>query len=216
MKRMETIKNIMDNGVVAVVRAESKEQGIKLVEAIKAGGIKSLEITMTVPGALDIIKELAEIYKDQDMLIGAGTVLDPETARLCILAGASYIVSPNFNPDTVKLCNRYRVAVMPGIMTVKEAIEALELGVEVLKVFPGNAFGPSIISSFKGPLPQANFMPTGGVNLDNIKDWIKSGAVAVGTGGDLTKGAKTGDYAAVTKAAAEFVAAVKEARAGLK
>jgi 2-dehydro-3-deoxyphosphogluconate aldolase/(4S)-4-hydroxy-2-oxoglutarate aldolase len=171
---------------------------------------------MTVPGALDIIKELAEIYKDQDMLIGAGTVLDPETARLCILAGASYIVSPNFNPDTVKLCNRYRVAVMPGIMTVKEAIEALELGVEVLKVFPGNAFGPSIISSFKGPLPQANFMPTGGVNLDNIKDWIKSGAVAVGTGGDLTKGAKTGDYAAVTKAAAEFVAAVKEARAGLK
>lgn len=214
MKRMETIQKIMENGVVAVVRAESKEQGIKLVDAIKAGGIKSLEITMTVPGALDIIKELVEIYKDEDLLIGAGTVLDPETARLCILAGASYIVSPNFNADTVKLCNRYRVAVMPGIMTVKEAVEALELGVEVLKVFPGNAFGPSIIASFKGPLPQANFMPTGGVNLDNIKDWVKSGAVAVGTGGDLTKGAKTGDYAAVTETAAKFVAAVKEARKG--
>lgn len=212
MKRIETIKNIINSGVVAVIRAESKEQGIKIVEAIKKGGIKALEITMTVPGALDIIKELSEIYKDQDLIIGAGTVLDPETARLCILAGATYIVSPSFNAETVKLCNRYRVAVLPGIMTVKEAVEALELGVEILKVFPGNAFGPSIISSFKGPLPQGNFMPTGGVNLDNIKDWIKAGAVAVGTGGDLTKGAKTGDYALITETAAKFVEEVRKAR----
>jgi 2-dehydro-3-deoxyphosphogluconate aldolase/(4S)-4-hydroxy-2-oxoglutarate aldolase len=212
LKRIETIKNIMNSGVVAVVRAESKEQGIKVVDAIKKGGIKALEITMTVPGALDIIKELSEVYKDEDLYIGAGTVLDPETARLCILAGAKYIVSPSFNPETVKLCNRYRIAVMPGIMTVKEAVEALELGVEVLKVFPGNAFGPSIISSFKGPLPQGNFMPTGGVNLDNIKDWIKAGAVAVGTGSDLTKGAKTGDYALITETAAKFVEEVRKAR----
>ena len=214
MKRLEMIKKISDAGIVAVIRATSKEEGIKIVEAVKKGGIRALEITMTVPGAVEIIKELSEIYKDdEDMLIGAGTVLDPETARACILAGAKYIVSPSLNPETVKLCNRYRVAIMPGIMTVKEAVEALELGVEVLKVFPGNAFGPSIISSFKGPLPQANFMPTGGVSLDNVKDWIKAGAIAVGTGGDLTKGAATGNYELVTETAAKFVEAVKKARA---
>lgn len=213
MKRLETIRRIAESGVVAVIRAESKEQGILITEAVKKGGIKALEVTMTVPGAVDIIKELAETYKDEDVIIGAGTVLDPETARLCILAGAEYIVSPSLNPETVKLCNRYRVPMMPGIMTVKEAIEALELGVEICKVFPGNAFGPSIISAFKGPIPQGNFMPTGGVSLDNVKDWIKSGAVAVGTGSDLTKGAKTGDYELVTETAKKFVEAVKAARA---
>jgi len=214
MKRLEMIKKISDAGIVAVIRATSKEEGIKIVDAVKKGGIKALEITMTVPGAVEIIKELSEIYKDdEDMLIGAGTVLDPETARACILAGAKYIVSPSLNIETVKLCKRYRIAVMPGVMTVKEAVEALELGVEIIKVFPGNAFGPSIISPFKGPLPQANFMPTGGVSLDNVKDWIKAGAVAVGTGGDLTKGAATGNYDLVTETAAKFVEAVRKARA---
>jgi len=215
MKRLEMIRKISDAGIVAVIRATSKEEGVKIVEAVKKGGINALEITMTVPGAVDIIKELSEIYKDdEEVLIGAGTVLDSETARACILAGAKYIVSPSLNVDTVKLCNRYRIAVMPGVMTVKEAVEALELGVEIIKVFPGNAFGPSIISSFKGPLPQANFMPTGGVSLDNVKDWIKAGAVAVavGTGGDLTKGAKTGNYELVTETAAKFVEAVRVAR----
>ena len=194
MERLKTIRKISDYGIVAVIRATSKEDGVKIVDAVKKGGIKALEITMTVPGAVDIIKELSQIYKDEHILIGAGTVLDPETARICILAGAKYIVSPSLNPETVKLCNRYRVPIMPGVMTVKEAIEALELGVEILKVFPGNVFGPSIIKAFKGPLPQANFMPTGGVSLDNVQDWIKAGAVAVGTGGDLTKGAKDGNY----------------------
>jgi 2-dehydro-3-deoxyphosphogluconate aldolase/(4S)-4-hydroxy-2-oxoglutarate aldolase len=209
---MKTINKIIECGVVAVIRAESKEQGLKIVEAVKNGGIKALEVTMTVPGAIDIIKELTEVYKNEDVIIGAGTVLDSETARACILAGAKYIVSPCLSADVVKLCNRYRVAVMPGVMTVKEAVEALELGAEILKVFPGNAFGPSIISAFKAPIPQGNFMPTGGVNLENIKDWIKAGAVAVGTGGDLTKGAKTGDYALVTETAAKFVEEVRKAR----
>ena len=126
MKRLEMIKKISDAGIVAVIRATSKEEGVKIVEAVKKGGIKALEITMTVPGAVDIIKELSEIYKDdEEILIGAGTVLDPETARACILAGAKYIVSPSLNAETVKLCNRYRIAVMPGVMTVKEAVEAL-------------------------------------------------------------------------------------------
>jgi len=213
MKRLKMIQKISEYGIVAVIRATSKEEGVKIVKAVTKGGINAIEVTMTVPGAIDVIKELTEIYKDnKDILIGAGTVLDPETARACILAGAKYIVSPSLNPETVKLCNRYRIAVMPGIMTVKEALEALELGVEVLKVFPGNAFGPSIISSLKGPLPQANFMPTGGVSLDNVKDWIKAGAIAVGTGGDLTRGAKTGDYKLVTETAAKFVEAVRKAR----
>lgn len=213
MKRIETIQKIVESGVVAVIRADSKEQGIKIIEAVKNGGIKALEITMTVPGAVDIIKEISEIYKDEDVIIGAGTVLDPETARACILAGAKYIVSPSLNIETVKLCNRYRIPVMPGIMTVKEAIEALEYGAEIIKVFPGNAFGPSIISALKGPIPQGNFMPTGGVSLDNVRDWIKAGAVAIGIGGDLTKGAKTGDYKLVTETAKKYVEEVKKARA---
>lgn len=212
MQRIKMIQKLADEGIVAVIRAESREQGIKLVEAVKRGGIKMLEVTMTVPGAVDIIRELTEHYKSEDVEIGAGTVLDPETARLCILAGAKYIVSPSLNLDTVRLCNRYRIPVMPGIMTVREAIEALEAGAEVLKVFPGSAFGPDIIKAYKGPLPQGNFMPTGGVNLGNAKEWIKAGAIAIGTGGDLTKGAKTGDYELVTQTAKQFVDAVREAK----
>lgn len=213
MEKTELLSRMKKEGIVAVVRAENKEKGEKVIDAIVKGGINFIEITMTVPGAVDIIKELSEKYKDDEkIVIGAGTVLDPETARMVILAGAQFVVSPSLNVDTVKLCNRYRIPVMPGIMTVKEAIEALELGVDILKVFPGNAFGPSIISSFKGPLPQAQFMPTGGVAVDNVEKWFKAGVVAVGTGSNLTAGAKTGDYEAVTKMAEEFVTAVKKAR----
>ena len=212
MKRIETIKKIMESGIVAVIRAESKEQGKKIIEAVKDGGIKAIEITMTVPGAVDIIKELTQEYKDEDLLIGAGTVLDPETARACILAGAEYIVSPSLNIETIKLCNRYRVAVMPGVMTITEALTAMEYGAEIIKVFPGNAFGPSIIKAFKGPVPQGNFMPTGGVSLDNIAQWVSAGAVAVGTGGDLTKGAADGNYQLVTETAKKFVKEVNKAR----
>ncbi|EIV99553.1 MULTISPECIES: bifunctional 4-hydroxy-2-oxoglutarate aldolase/2-dehydro-3-deoxy-phosphogluconate aldolase [Thermoanaerobacter] len=214
MERIQTIKQIVENGIVAVIRAESKEEGKKLVDAIKKGGIKTIEVTMTVPGAVDIIKELSNVYKDDEVIIGGGTVLDPETARMCIMAGAKFIVSPSLNIETIKLCNRYRVSVIPGVMTVTEAIQALEYGVEILKLFPGNSFGPSIISAFKGPLPQANFMPTGGVNLDNIKDWIKAGAIAVGIGSDLTKGAKAGDFELVKETAAKFVEEIKKAREG--
>lgn len=153
-----------------------------------------LEVTMTVPGTMDIIEELTEHYENEDILIGAGTVLDPETARVCILTGARFIVGPSLNLDTIKLCNRYRIPVMPGVMTVREAIEALEAGAEILKLFLASTFGPRITKAFKDPVPQGNYMPTGGVNLSNVKDWIKAGAIAVGTGGDLTKGAKTGDY----------------------
>ena len=205
-----------DECLVAVVRAESKEQGEKVIDAIIAGGINFIEITMTVPGAVDIIKAMCDKYRDnKNVVIGAGTVLDPETARAVILAGAQYVVSPGLNPETVKLCNRYRVPMLPGVMTPTEAITALELGCDIIKVFPGNIVGPAAISSFRGPLPQGEFMPSGGVDVDNVEKWLKAGACAVGTGSTLTAGAKKGDYAAVTAKAQEFVKAVADARANL-
>lgn len=213
MKREQIITKLKEEGLVAVVRAESREQGEKIIDAILAGGIHFIEITMTVPGAMHIIEAMAEKYKDnQEVVIGAGTVLDPETARAAILAGASYIVAPSLNLDTIRLCNRYCVPVIPGVMTPTEAVSALEAGCGLLKIFPGNVMGPGAISSFRGPLPQADYMPTGGVDVDNIDQWVKAGACAVGTGSSLTKGAKTGNYQAVTKKAEEFVAAVKAAR----
>ncbi len=212
MKRIEIIRRIVNTGIVAVVRTETKEQGIRIVDAIKEGGIDIIEITMTVPGALNIITEISNTYSDGDVLIGAGTVLDPETARACMLAGAQYIISPNLNIETLKMCNRYRVSVIPGVMTVKEALEAMEYGTEILKLFPGSAFKPSIIKAFKGPLPYANFMPTGGVDINNVKDWFEAGAVAIATGSNLTKGAQTGDYKLITRAAKEFVLEVKKCK----
>lgn len=214
MKKEQVISKMKEQCLVAVVRAESKEQGEKIIDAIVAGGINFIEITMTVPGAVSIIEAMVEKYKSNpDVVIGAGTVLDPETARAVILAGAAYVVSPGLNLDTIKLCNRYRVPMLPGVMTPTEAISALEAGCDIIKVFPGNIVGDGAISSFKGPLPQGEFMPSGGVDVDNVDQWIKAGACAVGTGSSLTKGAKTGDYAAITAKAQEFVAAVASARA---
>ena len=216
MKKEQVITKMKDECLVAVVRAESKEQGEKVIDAIIAGGINFIEITMTVPGAVDIIKAMCDKYRDnKNVVIGAGTVLDPETARAVILAGAQYVVSPGLNPETVKLCNRYRVPMLPGVMTPTEAITALELGCDIIKVFPGNIVGPAAISSFRGPLPQGEFMPSGGVDVDHVEKWLKAGACAVGTGSNLTAGAKKGDYAAVTAKAQEFVKAVADARANL-
>jgi 2-dehydro-3-deoxyphosphogluconate aldolase/(4S)-4-hydroxy-2-oxoglutarate aldolase len=212
MRREEVLKNIKEAGVVAVVRGDSKEEALKIVDAVSKGGIKVMELTMTVPNPIDVVKEVAEKYKGTDVIVGAGTVLDTETARACILAGAQFIVSPSLDVETLKLCNRYKVLVMPGVMTVKDAITAFEYGIDVVKVFPANLYGPSVIKSFKGPLPQGDFMPTGGVTIDNLHEWVKAGAVVVGTGGDLTKGAKTGDYELVEKTAKEFVEAYRKAK----
>ncbi len=216
MKKEQVLARMREDCLVAVIRAKNMEQGEKVVDAIIEGGIHFIEITMTMDegNPLEFIAAMAKKYgKDDRIVIGAGTVLDPETARQVILAGANYVVSPGLNLETIKLCNRYRVPMLPGVMTPTEAITALEAGCDVIKIFPGNIVGPAAISSFKGPLPQGEFMPSGGVDVDNVDKWIKAGAYAVGTGSSLTKGAKTGDYAAVTAKAKEFVAAVAAARA---
>jgi 2-dehydro-3-deoxyphosphogluconate aldolase/(4S)-4-hydroxy-2-oxoglutarate aldolase len=210
-KKWEVIKKITDSGLVVVVRAENPDEAKKITYACLKGGAAAIEITYTVPGATRVIEELAKEYS-KEIIIGAGTVLDPETARIAILSGAQYVVSPYLSRETLKLCNRYQIPCMPGVMTVEGVVEAMELGADILKVFPGEAFGPKIIKAIKGPLPQANMMPTGGVSIENVGEWIKAGAVAVGAGGSLTAGAKTGDFASITRLAEEFVAKIKEAR----
>lgn len=215
MRKEQVLTRMKEDCLVAVVRAKNKEQGEKVIDAIIAGGINFIEITMTMDegNPVEFIQFMADKYRNNDeVVIGAGTVLDPETARAVILAGANYVVSPGLNVDTIKLCNRYRVPMLPGVMSPTEAITALEAGCDIIKVFPGNVVGPGAISSFKGPLPQGDFMPSGGVDVDNVDKWIKAGACAVGTGSSLTKGAKTGDFAAVTAKAREFVEAVAAAR----
>lgn len=210
--KLTILEKIMESGVVAVVRAENAEQAKKIADACIQGGVPAIEITFTVPGAVEVMKELAATYKSGELILGAGTVLDPETARTAILAGAQFVVSPSLNVETVKLCNRYQIACMPGAQTIREIIDAMEAGADIIKVFPGEVLGPTFVKAVKGPLPQAPLMPTGGVSLDNVADWIKAGCVAVGAGGNLTAGAKKGDYAAVTEACRQFVEKVRQAR----
>lgn len=220
MRKHKILRQLTEAGVVAVLRADSPEEVAEMARHAIKGGIKAIEITMTVPFALRAIEQLSKEYSSDAApdannyaIIGVGTVLDPETARAAILAGAEYVVAPALNADTIKLCNRYAVPVMPGTMTIQEIQSALELGVDVVKLFPGNLYSPSVIPSIKGPLPQANIMPTGGVSFDNLKDWIKAGAVAVGIGSDLTKEAvKTGDFSHIEKKAAAYMTAYREAK----
>lgn len=207
MRKYQILTKIEEVGVVAVVRAKNGKEARKIALACMNGGINTIEIAFTVPQAHKVIEVLTEEFGDK-LLVGAGTVLDSETARIAILAGAKYIVSPSFDAETVKLCNRYQIPYMAGCMTITEMVKAMEAGTDVIKVFPGSVFGPSFISAIKGPLPQATLMPTGGINLDNVDQWIKNGCMAVGIGGNLTKGSSED----ITRAAREFVARVKKAR----
>lgn len=207
MRKYEVLQRIEKVGVVAVVRAENSQQAKNIALACMNGGIDSIEITFTVPGAQKVIEALTEEFGDT-LLVGAGTVLDSETARIAILAGARFIVSPAFDLETAKLCNRYQIPYMPGCLSLTEMIKAMEAGADVIKVFPGSLVGPEYIKAVKGPLPQAVLMPTGGVSLDNVDKWIKNGCIAVGVGGNLTKGSSE----EMTRAAKEFVDKVKSVR----
>jgi 2-dehydro-3-deoxyphosphogluconate aldolase/(4S)-4-hydroxy-2-oxoglutarate aldolase len=209
--KMEVYKQIITSGLVAVIRAESPDQAANIADACALGGVAALEITFTVPGASGVIENLAKKCSSQ-ILLGAGTVLDPETARIAILAGAQFVVSPSLNSETARLCNRYQVPYMPGAATIREVVEAMECGADIVKVFPGEILGPAFVKAVKGPLPQAQLMPTGGVSLENVSDWIKAGSVALGVGGNLTAGAKTGDFPSITRLARQFVEKIKDAR----
>ncbi len=212
MDKEKVIAKIIEGGLVAVVRAESSEQAFRITEACIKGGVAAVEITFTVPGADQVIRDLAREYRKDEILLGAGTVMDPETARIAILAGAQYVVSPYFNEDVIRMCNRYRILSMPGATSIKEVIAGMEAGADIIKIFPGELFGPKIIKAILGPVPYAKLMPTGGVDLDNVGEWIRAGAVAVGAGSSLTKGARTGDYEAITQTAIQFLDRIREAR----
>lgn len=200
----QVLQTIKEGGMVAVVRGETAAKARSVVESCIEGGIRVIELTFTVPFAHRVIEEIALHYGDQ-ILLGAGTVLDPETARIAILSGAQFVVSPHFNPDTTRLCNRYRIATMSGILTIREAVEAMEAGVDILKLFPGDLFGPAFIKDILGPFPYAQVMPTGGVDIGNVGAWIQAGAVAVGAGSSLLKGD-------VKANAAAFMDEIKKAR----
>ena len=213
MIKINTLRALKECGVVAVVRGNSKEVGVEISKACVKGGVKALEVTYTNKFANDIIKELSEIYEGQDdIVIGAGTVLDAETARAAMLAGAKYIVSPAFDLETAKICNRYKVPYLPGIMTINEIIAAHEAGVDFVKLFPGSAFGQGYVKAIKGPLPYANIMVTGGVNIDNIDSWIKAGVDAVGIGGELNKLGEEGKFDEITAICEQYMAKLHEAR----
>lgn len=213
MDKETVLQKIQDVGLVAVVRATTGEQAKKITDACIKGGVAAIEMTFTVPQADKVIAEVASSYSPDQIILGAGTVLDAITARIAILNGAQYIVSPYFDAETAKLCNRYRVPYMPGVLTVKEAVEAMEAGADILKLFPGDIMGPNMVKDIHGPIPYAKIMPTGGVNADNVADWIKAGVVAVGAGSCLTGGAKTGDYESITTIGKKFIANIKAARA---
>lgn len=184
MKKWQAIQKVEENKIVAVVRGETKEEAEMIAVGAQKGGIDLLEITFTVPHADKLIEELSKRY-GSEAVVGAGTVLEPTTARLAILAGASFIVSPHFSLDIAKICNLYQVPYMPGCYTTTEIIEALQAGSDIIKVFPGNMASPSFIKTMNGPVPQAQLMPSGGVSQHNIKEWIQNGAAAVSAGSSL-------------------------------
>src|SRR6266849_4919488 len=215
MNKTEVIQRIKEIGVIPVVRASSEEEAISVVEAIKAGGLPLLEITMTVPGAVQVIEELVKRFGD-DAIVGAGTVLDAETARTCIDAGAQFIVSPAINLETIAFCRERNVTVMPGALTPTEIVQAWNAGADLVKVFPAGALGgASYIKSLKAPLPQIELVPTGGVTLANAAGFIEAGAAALGVGTDLVdiSAIRAGQPEKITHAARAFLEVVRKARA---
>ncbi len=210
MGKYDVLRAIGEAGVVAVIRAKDSKEGMALAQAVRTGGIPAVEVTMTVPGAVKILEAMAS---EGNAIVGAGTVLDPETARACILAGARYIVSPHLNESVVTLCNRYCIPCMPGVGTLTELIRALELGVDVVKAFPGDVLGPQFVKAVKGPVPYAKIMPTGGVSLENLESWFASGVFAVGMGSSLTHpGGVSGDMDRVTATARQVISSIAKIR----
>jgi 2-dehydro-3-deoxyphosphogluconate aldolase/(4S)-4-hydroxy-2-oxoglutarate aldolase len=209
MFKLDILHKIVGPGLVAVIRASSAHEAARIAHACVEGGIQALEVTFTVPNAAAAIAELRQRYSSTEVAIGAGTVLDAETARTAILAGAQFVVSPSSDAATAQLCRRYQVPYLPGAATAREIVRALEDGADIVKVFPGDVLGPAFVKAVRGPLPQAPLMPTGGVSLDTAGQWIGAGCVALGVGGELTR---SGDVATISATARQLLAAVRTAR----
>ena len=214
MKKTEIIAGLVEIGIVPIVRTNSAESAIRSIEAVYAGGVKCAEITMTVPGALQALEKIADALGDK-MLLGAGTVLDPETARACMLAGARFLVTPTLKLSTIECAHRYSVPIFPGALTPTEVQTAWEAGAAAVKVFPcGNMGGAKYIKALKGPFPQIEMLPTGGVNLETAADFIRAGACAVAVGSELIDAASihAGTYDVFTVRAAQYLDVVRKAR----
>ena len=218
MKSKEILQFITDVGIVPVVRTSSAETAVQAVEAMYRGGVRAAEITMTVPGAIRALEKVADQFGDKIML-GAGTVLDPETARACMLAGAEFFVTPSLRVSTIEIVKRYSKVICPGALTPTEVLTAWEAGADVVKIFPcGNLGGPKYIKALKGPFPQIEMIPTGGVNLETTGDFLKAGACAVAVGGELVdaKSIKEGRFDVIEDRARQYLAAIAKARSEMK
>lgn len=214
MTREQICRTICEIGIVPVIRAASAEQGRAAAEAVHRGGIRTIEITMTVPGAIRVLEKLADAMGDQ-VLLGAGTILDPETARAAILAGAQFLVAPSLNTRVIEMARRYSKTVLPGALTPTEVLSAWEAGADFVKVFPaGSVGGPKYIKALKAPFPQVELVPTGGVNLETATDFLLAGSAALGVGGELVdaKALKAGKLEVIEENARKFLACVRQAR----
>ncbi len=215
MEKSAVLKRLEESGLVPVLRADSVERALALAQAISAGGVKVLEVTMTVPGAMEVIRRL--VKDSPEILVGAGTVLDAETTRACMLEGAQFIVSPALSLKTIELCRRYSVPVLPGALTPTEIVTAWEAGADVVKVFPAGALGGAkYLASLKGPLPQIPMIPTGGVSLATAAELLRAGALALGVGSDLVdaKALAEGRPEIITATAQKYLEIVRQFRGG--
>lgn len=212
MQKVTVLSALEKNGIVAVLRAESVEKALKIADALITGGIRSIELTFTVPNAVQAIKDLVAKYNktDESILIGAGTVVDAYSAHDAIAAGAKFIVAPTFDRETAELCNLYQTPYVPGCMTVNEMKAAMQAGSELVKLFPSNIVGPAFVKDAKAPLPQLEIMPSGGVNLENLADWYQAGCKVIGVGGSLLKPAETNQFDQVTEVAEKFTERYKQ------
>jgi 2-dehydro-3-deoxyphosphogluconate aldolase/(4S)-4-hydroxy-2-oxoglutarate aldolase len=213
MDKVEILNTIRETGIIAIMRARSSEQLVAAADAIKLGGVRAIEVTMTTPGALGVIAEAKERYCS-DVIFGAGTVLDPETGRAAILAGADFVVSPTLNLELVELCNRYSIPVVPGCYSPTEVLAGWEAGADFIKLFPASLGGPGLVKAILAPLPQVRIIPVGGVNLDTAADFVRSGAAALGVGSSLVSQEllDEGAMEELTRRAAAYIEQVKKGR----
>lgn len=208
-------ESIRKTGIVAIMRANNPDQLLTAADAIKAGGVNAIEVTMTTPGAINVIEQATSKY-GEEVIFGVGSVLDPETARAAILAGAQFVVCPTLKLSTIEMCHRYDIPVVPGAYTPTEALTAWEAGADMVKIFPSSVGGPAYIKAIKGPLPQIRLVPVGGVNLETTADFIRAGAEVVGVGGSLInqKNLAAGDFEAITENARRYREEVEKGRSG--